>query len=97
VIRFRQSVLQASTEVANALVQTSKLKEQGLIAQAQTDTLKQAVANAQLLFKSDLANYLEVLTAQGDALDAELNLAVIQRSQLDAAVELYRALGGGWK
>ena len=50
-----------------------------------------------LLFKSDLANYLEVITAQGNALQAELNLASIQRQQLGAMVELYRSLGGGWK
>jgi len=97
VIKFRQTVLQASTEVANALVQTTKLKEQQTIAASQTDTLKKAVANAQLLFRSDLANYLEVITAQGNALQAELNLAMIQRSRLNAMVELYRALGGGWK
>ncbi|MGN6292671.1 MAG: efflux transporter outer membrane subunit [Chitinophagaceae bacterium] len=97
VIKFRQTVLQASTEVANALVQTNKLKEQQIIAASQTDTLKKAVANAQLLFRSDLANYLEVITAQGNALQAELNLAQIQRSRLNAMVELYRALGGGWK
>lgn len=97
VIRFRQSVLQATTEVSNALVQTDKLKEQQQIAASQTDTLKQAVINAQWLFKSDMASYLEVLTAQGNALQAELNLAMIQRSRLNAMVELYRALGGGWK
>lgn len=97
VIRFRQSVLQATTEVANALVQAEKLREQRQIAISQTDTLKHAVANAQLLFKSDMANYLEVITAQSNALQAELNLAAIQRSQLNTMVELYRSLGGGWK
>jgi multidrug efflux system outer membrane protein len=97
VIRFRQSVLQATGEVANALVQTDKLKEQKQIASDQTDTLKRAVSNAQLLFKSDMASYLEVITAQGNALQAELNLAAIQRLELNAMVELYRALGGGWK
>lgn len=97
VTQFRQSVLQAVSEVANALVQVDKLKQQEQIATAQVDTLHQAVFNAQLLFKSDLANYLEVLTAQANALQAELNFAFIQRRQLDAIVELYKSLGGGWK
>jgi outer membrane protein, multidrug efflux system len=97
VIQFRQSVLQATSEVSNALVQVEKLKEQRELAGNQVDTLKQAVGNAQLLFKSDMANYLEVTTAQTNALQAELNLAAIQRSQLGAVVELYRSLGGGWK
>ncbi len=97
VIEFRQSVLLATGEVSNALVQVEKLKEQRVLAVNQVDTLKEAVGNAQLLFKSDMANYLEVITAQTNALQAELNLAAIQRSQLGAVVELYRSLGGGWK
>lgn len=97
VIQFRQSVLQATTEVANALVQNDKLKEQHQIATAQVDTLQQAVFNSKLLFRADMANYLEVITAQGNALQAELNLALIRRQQLGAMVELYRSLGGGWK
>lgn len=97
VIRFRQSVLQATSEVANALVQADKLKQQEQIVIAQVDTLQHAVYNAKLLFRSDMANYLEVITAQGNALQAELNLVAIQREQLGAKVELYRSLGGGWK
>jgi len=34
---------------------------------------------------------------QGNALQAELNLASVQRQQLAAMVDLYRSLGGGWK
>lgn len=97
VIRFRQAVLQATTEVANALQQTEKLKEQHIVAVSQVNTLKDAVANAQLLFKSDMANYLEVITVQQNALQAELDLAAIQQQQVHAMVELYRSLGGGWK
>ena len=97
VIRFRQSVLQATTEVTDALLQLRKLKEQEAIAAAQTDTLHKAIETAQLLFRSDLATYLEIITVQGNALQAELELAAIRRNQLTSKVELYRALGGGWK
>ena len=97
VITFRQSVLVATGEVTNALVQVEKLEQQHQIVTGQVDTLRNAVANAQLLFKSDLANYLEVITAQGNALQAELDLAAIRSEQLGAMVELYRSLGGGWK
>jgi multidrug efflux system outer membrane protein len=84
VIQFRQAVLKATGEVMNALTQADKLKEQELIANSQTDTLRKAVDNAQLLFKSDMANYLEVITAQSNALQAELNLALVQRGRLNA-------------
>jgi multidrug efflux system outer membrane protein len=97
VVVFRQSVLRAVGEVSDALIQLDKLKQQRQIAKGQVDTLKQAIFNSRLLFKSDLANYLEVITAQANALQAELNLASIQRQQLSAMVELYRSLGGGWK
>ena len=97
VIQFRQSVLRAVGEVSDALVLLDKLNQQQQIAVGQVDTLQHAILNARLLFKSDLANYLEVITAQASALQAELNLASIQRQQLSALVELYRSLGGGWK
>jgi len=97
VIQFRESVLTAGIEVSNALVQVSKLKEQEALAKQRTDTLSAAVGNSQLLFRNDMANYLEVITAQQTALDAQLSLAFIQRAELNAHVELYRALGGGWK
>lgn len=97
VIQFRQSVLNATREVVDALVKIDKLKEQEAIITTQVATLQQALTNAKLLFRSDLANYLEVIIAQGNALQAELNLSAVRRQQLGAGVELYRALGGGWK
>ena len=97
VLEFRQLVLQAVGEVADALVAIDMLQQQEEIAKAQVDTLKLSVVNARKLFASDLANYLEVITAQGNALQAELDLASIQKRQLDSMIELYRALGGGWK
>lgn len=97
VIAFRETVLTAATEVTNALVQIKKQKEQEFFIQERADTLTAAVQNAQLLFKNDMANYLEVLTAQQTALNAQLDLAAIHRQELYARVELYRALGGGWR
>jgi len=97
VMRFRQSVLQATTEVANALQQTEKLKEQRMVAVSRVTSLKEAVINAHLLFKSDMADYLEVINAQQNALLAELELTIVQQEQVHAMVELYRSLGGGWK
>ncbi|MCE7060759.1 efflux transporter outer membrane subunit [Dyadobacter sp. CY343] len=97
VIEFRQSILNAVGEVSNSLVQTAKLSEQDSIANHQVAILQQAITNAQLLYKSDMANYLEVITAQGNALQAELNLAFIRSQSMVARVELYRSLGGGWQ
>ncbi len=97
VIEFRKSVLVAVGEVSDALVKIEKLKAQQDIAANRVNTLHNAINNANLLFKNGMANYLEVITVQSSKLQAELNLATIQRQHLGATVELYKALGGGWK
>jgi outer membrane protein, multidrug efflux system len=97
VIGFRQSALVAIGEVSNAMVRLEKLESRHRIATEQVSTLQQAINNAGLLFKSGLADYLEVITAQSNSLQAELNLADVHRQQLSAMVELYRSLGGGWR
>ncbi len=97
VLEFRQSVLNAVAEVSDELTRVEKLKSQYAIATSRTLTLQQAVRNANLLFKNGLANYLEVITAQSNLLQSELDLATLKTAQLSASVELYRALGGGWQ
>ena len=97
VLAFRQTVLNAVGEVSDALTANDKLKEQREIASQQVNTLQDGIKSARLLYKSGMANYLEVITAQENALQAELNLAFMQRQQLSAVVDLYRSLGGGWK
>ncbi|WP_026969393.1 TolC family protein [Algoriphagus terrigena] len=97
VFQFRQSVLTAVKEVSDALVQTEKLKARQSIIDRRTETLQSAVSDADMLFENGVANYLEVITAQGNLLQSQLDQAAVKRSQLDASIELYRALGGGWK
>jgi multidrug efflux system outer membrane protein len=97
VIQFRQTVLNAVGEVSNALVRIDKLKEQQDIAANRVAVLQKATSNANQLFKNGMANYLEVITAQGNVLQSELTLATIKTERLNAVAELYRSLGGGWK
>ncbi|WP_299462694.1 TolC family protein [Mucilaginibacter sp.] len=97
VLQFRQSVLNAVGEVSDALVTIEKLKTQQAIAANRVTTLQQATGNANLLFRNGMATYLEVITAQGNVLQSELELASIKRAQLSAVSNLYRSLGGGWK
>ncbi len=97
VIRFRQSVLNAVGEVSNALVRIEKLKSEQSIALNRVQTLQKAITNANMLFQTGMATYLEVITAQSNVLQSELQMAAITREQLSAKVELYRSLGGGWR
>jgi len=97
VLAFRQSVLNAVGEVSDALVSNESLKAQEIKASEQVSTLKDGIKSAELLYRGGMANYLEVITAQANSLQAELNLASIKRERLSSIVDLYRALGGGWK
>ncbi|WP_131539612.1 TolC family protein [Pedobacter nototheniae] len=97
VIQFRQSVLNAVGEVSDELTRVEKLKSQYSLAEKRSLTLQQASKNANLLFRNGMANYLEVITAQSNLLQSELELTSIKTEQLTAVVNLYRSLGGGWK
>lgn len=97
VFDFRQSVLTAVGEVSDALVTLHKLGELDSLTEGRALTLEGAVRNAQWLFTSGMASYLEIITAQQNALQAQLDLAEVKRQRLDAVVALYQALGGGWK
>lgn len=97
VLSFRQTVIAAVVEVSNEQVKMENLKSEYDIAQNRVKTLQVAVKNADLLFKSGMANYLEVITAQSNLLQGELDLSSLKTAQLNAGLGLYRALGGGWQ
>lgn len=95
-IALQQTVMEAVGEVSNSVIIVDKQKEQLALAEQRVKNSDLAVRNASLLFKGGYATYLEVITAQSNALTSELDLVNIKQKQLDAYVDLYRALGGGW-
>ncbi len=95
-IDFQKSVANAVVEISNTLTIISKQKEQLALTEQRVNTAILAVQNASLLFKSGYATYLEVITAQSNALNSELDLVALKQRQLEAIVDLYRAAGGGW-
>jgi outer membrane protein TolC len=96
VLQFRQSVLVAVAEVSDALARLDKLKTQQAIMAERTGTLEEATVHSHLLYSNGFANYLEVITAQSNVLQSELDLAGVIKARLDATVDLYRSVGGGW-
>ncbi|WKN43319.1 efflux transporter outer membrane subunit [Tunicatimonas pelagia] len=94
---FRDNVVVAVREVSDALITIEKLQEEYSIAFRRIIVATKGVQDASLLFQSGFANYLEVITAQEDALQSELDLADLKRQIILANIELYRSLGGGWK
>ncbi|TDS17151.1 efflux transporter outer membrane subunit [Sphingobacterium paludis] len=96
-LELQRSVMEAVSEVSNAVVTVEKQVEQLKLARKRVENSQLAVKNASLLFKGGYATYLEVITAQSNALDSELSLVDIGARQLQAYVDLYRSLGGGWR
>ncbi|WBL22780.1 TolC family protein [Zunongwangia sp. HRR-M8] len=94
---FKGNLIEAIADVSNSLAKMEKLKEEYNIAEERIEVTQKGLKDAGMLFRGGYANYLEVLTAQSDALESELNLINIKKQLLIANVELYRNLGGGWQ
>ena len=96
VYQFRQSLLDAGVEVNNAISLWETAKKRVEIDKKQIISLQAAVLNTQLLMKHGNANYLEVLTAQKNLLQAELGEVSDRYDEFQSVVNLYHALGGGY-
>ena len=94
--QYEQTVLVALGEAGDALVGVRSARDQAAAEQTQASALRRALTLAQLRYSSGVANYLEVLDAERSLFDAELAASQSQLEQLTAAVQLYKALGGGW-
>jgi multidrug efflux system outer membrane protein len=95
--QYRQAALNSYREVANALISVKKLGEQRLELEDGVEALRDASGLARSRYDTGLANYLEILTADQQLFDQELQLAQVRGEEMRAFVELYRALGGGWQ
>lgn len=94
---YDQTVLNAYLDVANQMSKIENMQKVFGFKQIEAKTLNESVGIAQNLFKSSRADYLEVLMTQRDAMDAKLELIEAKANQLNAVVDIYKSLGGGWK
>jgi outer membrane protein TolC len=72
------------------------LQRQNQLKEREVLLTKGAINTVGTLFLTANTSYLEVLTAQQNALRAELDLLEISRKRWTHAIQLYRVLGGGW-
>ncbi len=94
---YRQQVITAWREVNDAAVSVRKLGEVAVQLEIQVTAAKTAERLARLRYDGGVSNYLDVLDAQRSLFSSELTLAQTNRDQLVALVQLYKALGGGWR
>lgn len=92
---FRQSLLDAGKEVNDALTAWQTARQQVEIDNNQIETLQEAVRKTEILMRHSPTTYLEVLTAQQSLLAAELTEAQDRFDEIQGAIQLYHALGGG--
>lgn len=95
VVQFKQSFITAVGEVSNAMSQLKNADKRMELATEKSVSLDKATNDANLLYKSGMATYLEVIVAQNSALQNDLDVVAIKLEKLNAAINLYRALGGG--
>lgn len=95
--RFEQALVTASKEVSDALANYENESRKITIREKQVDALGKAADYSDELLTYGLVNYLEVLTAKDNALNSELQLIDNRYKQYLAIINLYKALGGGWR
>jgi multidrug efflux system outer membrane protein len=96
-LAYEGTVLNALGEVSNALVAREKFTASQGELERQVAALQEAVRLATMRYTGGLASYYEVLEAQQELFPAENQLARTRRDELVSVVQLYRALGGGWR
>lgn len=94
---YEQTVLTAFSEVSTKVAEIDNLQRNYQLKTSQVAALTASVEVANELFTSARADYLEVLLAQREAVEAKSELIETRQKQMSAMVNLYRALGGGWQ
>ena len=95
--QYQQAILTGFSEVITAMRGMENYQQTYAYKAEEVATLQRAIATANDLYVAGYASYLEVITAQERALNAERQLNEFRREQFFYLIQLYRALGGGWQ
>jgi len=96
-LAYKQALLTAGQEVSDALYTYEATTEKIVLKEKEYQAYKLASEYSEELLNQGLANYLEVLNAQENVLNAQLALVDNKFLKLNSVVNLYQALGGGWR
>ena len=96
VYNYERTILSAYIEVANQLSNIDNLEKSYDLKAQEVEALTQSIEISNTLFRSARADYMEVLLTQRDALESKFELVETKVLQMNAFVNMYRALGGGW-
>jgi outer membrane protein, multidrug efflux system len=96
VVNYQKAIYGALREVSDALTEYRKRTEQRIEQQRLVDALRDSTRLSTQRYQGGLDSYLQVLDAERNLFQGELDLAVLRQQELASIIELYRALGGGW-
>ena len=94
-LSFQQALLNAGSEVNDALVACQTSKAKTLLFEKQIQSLEKALESTSLLMEHGTTTYLEVLTAHQSLLSAQLSQTANRFTEIQSVINLYQALGGG--
>jgi len=94
---YRKAILAAFADVENALAATSRLAQRETLQGQVQERSREALRLAEVRYREGADDLLSVLDAQRTLFDAQDQLAQTRLARLEAAVSLYKALGGGWQ
>ncbi len=97
ILQYQKTLQAAFRDVADALIARQKYAEFEQSQAAQVEALHRADEIALARYRIGFSSYFDVINAERDLFGAELTLSAARRNTLIAAVQLYRALGGGWQ
>jgi outer membrane protein, multidrug efflux system len=96
-LTYQQAIQGAFRDVSNALIAYRKNREFRIQEEKLTESAGDAAKLSEQRFKAGATDYLEVLTNETNYFTDQLALAQAQNNEVQALVQLYQALGGGWQ
>jgi len=97
VLTYEQKLLEAYTDVLNQVSNIRNMQQAFDKKKREVVLLEESIGTANMLFKYAKATYIEVLLVQEEKLNAEKELVEVKMNLVGSRVDLYRALGGGWR
>ena len=94
---YHKTVLTALGNVEDALVAVQQTAQQQLRQQDATDKARRAFEYAQLQMQAGTTNVLTELSTETALFTAQDELVQVRYQHLQALIDLYEALGGGWR
>jgi len=95
--QYEKAIETAFTEVSNALIARARLRESRIQQENLVTALGDRTRLAYVRYEGGVDTLLNALDADRDMFQAELTLSQIRLNELLSVVQLYKALGGGWR